>query len=305
MKNGTNVRIALLRLAIRLLPVERAARLALAAFMTTRRGRPAAPDGHRFTLEDGVAGWWWGSGPPVYLVHGWNGHAGQLSPYVRPLLDAGHRVVAFDAPGHGATGGERSSIAHIASAFEEAVALHGAPHAVVAHSLGAAATVLALRRGVPAPRQLVFVGPATAPSRYLRGFLDMVAAPEPVRAAFYATIRDRLGVAAEEVDIAPLRDVPLLVVHDADDREVPWKAAASLTRTWPGASLVTTQGLGHRRVLADASVVHAVTRFVRGLGASACACGRVTTPGGAWCDRCALDRELYRPAARFAPVTAS
>ncbi|MFZ5480664.1 MAG: alpha/beta hydrolase [Myxococcota bacterium] len=294
MRKSTNVR--LLSLALRVLPTALAARLALRVFMTTRRRRITSPNGRRFTVGDGVTGWWWGDGPPVYLVHGWNGHAGQLAGFVDPLVATGHRVVAFDAPGHGATGGGLSSVAHIADALVAAVGLHGAPRGVVAHSLGAAATALALRRGLPEPDRLVFVGPATRPSRYLRGFLDLLDAPLAVRDAFYAAIRDRLGVAAGEVDIAPVPGVPLLVVHDADDREVPAASACELVKAWPGARLVTTQGLGHRQVLGDPAVVTAASRFLSGITPQRCACGHLAGQ----CDRCALDRELFRPASRLA-----
>ena len=46
----------------------------------------------------------WGEGPVVLLVHGWGGWRGQLGRFVAPLVDAGHRVVAVDAPGHGDAG---------------------------------------------------------------------------------------------------------------------------------------------------------------------------------------------------------
>ena len=42
--------------------------------------------------------------PAVYLVHGWGGWRWQLDPFVGPLVDAGFRVVAFDAPSHGGSG---------------------------------------------------------------------------------------------------------------------------------------------------------------------------------------------------------
>src|SRR5687767_6768036 len=48
-----------------------------------------------------VRGHVWGSGPVVYLVHGWGGRGSQLAPYVEPLTATGHRVVLFDAPAHG------------------------------------------------------------------------------------------------------------------------------------------------------------------------------------------------------------
>ena len=66
-----------------------------------------------------VAGWSWGDGPAVYLVHGWAGVGGQLAAFVPPLLAGGFRVVTFDAPGHGASAGRRSSIIHFADALRQ------------------------------------------------------------------------------------------------------------------------------------------------------------------------------------------
>ena len=45
-------------------------------------------------------------------------------------------------------------------------------------------------------------------------------------------------------------------------REVPHAPSARLVQCWPGAQLLSTAGLGHRRVLADAAVGGAVARFV-------------------------------------------
>ena len=76
----------------------------------------AVPAGAPFAVEvDGhrVVGTAWGTGPVVYLVHGWAGRGAQLAPFVAPLVERGHRVVSFDAPSHGASApgayGPRSS----------------------------------------------------------------------------------------------------------------------------------------------------------------------------------------------------
>src|SRR5437870_89223 len=48
----------------------------------------------RFAIEvrgEQVAGWAWGVGPTVLLVHGWGGTAGQMTKFVGPLVDAGFR----------------------------------------------------------------------------------------------------------------------------------------------------------------------------------------------------------------------
>jgi pimeloyl-ACP methyl ester carboxylesterase len=105
------------------------------AFLDAGRRFDVAVDGRR------VAGWSWGaSGKVVYLVHGWAGVGAQLSSFGRALLANGFRVVAFDAPGHGISEGRRSSIVHFARALHAAVAKEGPAYAVIAHSLGAAAT---------------------------------------------------------------------------------------------------------------------------------------------------------------------
>jgi pimeloyl-ACP methyl ester carboxylesterase len=55
---------------------------------------------------------------------------------------------------------------------------------------------------------------------------------------------------------------PLLIVHDREDDDTPWADGAALARVWPDARLVTTTGLGHRRILRDPGVVAAATDFV-------------------------------------------
>ena len=62
--------------------------------------------------------------------------------------------------------------------------------------------------------------------------------------------------------LAPALTQPLLVVHDRGDAEIPWQHGTALARAWPGAELLMTEGLGHRRVLRDPDVVAASVAFV-------------------------------------------
>ena len=57
-------------------------------------------------------------------------------------------------------------------------------------------------------------------------------------------------------------NTPLLVVHDRDDRDTFWSEGAALVKAWPGARLMTTEGLGHRRILRDKGVIEDVTQFI-------------------------------------------
>ncbi|HJU40867.1 MAG TPA: alpha/beta hydrolase, partial [Tahibacter sp.] len=57
---------------------------------------------------------------------------------------------------------------------------------------------------------------------------------------------------------------PALIVHDLDDREVPWAEGERYARYWPESRLVTTTGLGHNRIAHDDTVIDAALRFLDG-----------------------------------------
>ncbi|MDB4882297.1 MAG: hydrolase, partial [Gemmatimonadetes bacterium] len=56
--------------------------------------------------------------------------------------------------------------------------------------------------------------------------------------------------------------IPVLIVHDTDDDEVPYANGIRFAELLPSARLVTTSGLGHRRVLFAPDVVSAVVDFI-------------------------------------------
>lgn len=254
-----------------------ASRLALELFRTPRRfGTPAREtallrEAEPFVLRIGtktrLQAWRMGTGPMVALMHGWEGRGSQMAVFAAPLAAAGYQVVTFDAPGHGRSSGRRSSLPHFTWALR-AVAELGEPHAVIAHSLGCAAATLAVRDGLRVER-LVFVAPPLNPYDYTEQFGAMFGLPE--------RIVDGLRLAIEEhflrkwtdyslAATAPQMTVPLLVVHDRDDDETLWSGGAALAGLWPGARLVTTEGLGHRRILREPSVINQIVAFVAQAG---------------------------------------
>ena len=102
--------------------------------------------------HDSIAVYRWGEGPTVIVVHGWGGSAGQMTAFVEPLRDAGFSVVAFNAPGHGASTGNWLAIPRFAAALAAVERAHGPLHAIIAHSLGGPAALVTLSGGVHAGR---------------------------------------------------------------------------------------------------------------------------------------------------------
>lgn len=206
-----------------------------------------------------------GEGPVVLLIHGWGGRGAQLRAFAAALADAGFRAVMLDAPGHGGSPGWQSGIPEFAAALRATAEHLGPLHGVVGHSLGGIATLLALAEGLPARRAVVVAAPAH-PRRFFRQLLtglgvDTARWPE-LEAAFEARVQRRFS-AVEGPILARASPAPLLVIHDAEDREVPLSEAEA-TAAAGGARLLTTRGLGHRRILKDPSVVREVVRFLGG-----------------------------------------
>jgi len=92
-----------------------------------------------------------------------------------------------------------------------------------------------------------------------------VVADEAVRKGMQAAIEERYGVRWENLEVprvAPRLSAQALVIHDRDDRLMPWTHGATVARHWPGAKLMSTEGLGHRRILSDERVTRAAAEFI-------------------------------------------
>ena len=208
----------------------------------------------------------------VYLVHGWGGRGSQFAAMVQPLVDAGFRVVLFDAPAHGSSdagpaGPRRTNGVEFAKALDAVFCRFGPAEAVVAHSLGTIATYLSLRFGWLGTERLVFVAPMVDSSSLLDQFGAALGIGRRTRRALDQAVLDWVAIPVEEFDArfqaGQVPPLPTLVVTDRDDRQTAYADVVDFAGTI-GAPLVTTEGLGHRKVLRDPEVVRTVVEFVTG-----------------------------------------
>lgn len=258
------------------------ARLAANLFLRTHRaGRPPREKEWLHQAEPGrllvggqrVATWTWGpksssalgdQAPAVLLVHGWEGRGSQLGALATELAARGVRAVAFDAPGHGSSEGSWSTLPKIADAMLAVANRIGPLAAVVAHSAGTASTTWALRNGLDA-RRAVYLSPPGELSTFATMFGDALGLTPRVQRGIQRAVERKIGMPWDELHglaVARTMTTPLLVVHDRDDLEVPLAGGRDLAAAWPGARLVATRGLGHRRLLRDPGVIETVLGFV-------------------------------------------
>jgi pimeloyl-ACP methyl ester carboxylesterase len=198
--------------------------------------------------------------PVVLLVHGWAGSASQMLTLADTLDAAGLEPVMLDFPAHGRSAGWRATLPQFVRALWAASARLGPLHGVVAHSLGAVATAHAAANGLPV-QSLVLLAASPPPALFLQWFARSLGLGDGLPARMGAVIERVEGVPLARFDpgwLGPRLHQPTLVVHDEHDRVSPLAVGQRLAQALPAATLLTTQALGHRRVLGDAAVAQAV-----------------------------------------------
>ncbi|MBW8751494.1 MAG: alpha/beta fold hydrolase [Propionibacteriales bacterium] len=211
----------------------------------------------------------------VYLVHGWGGRGSQFGALVEPLVEAGFRVVMFDAPvhgdsDHGPAGPRRTSGVEFAKALDAVFCRFGPAEAVVAHSMGTISTYLAMRFGWLGTERLVFVAPMVQFGSLLDQFQQALGFGPRTRRAMERNVDEFVGVRVQEFDArvqaARVERHPTLVITDRGDRQTPYAEVVDFAETI-NAPLITTEGLGHRKILRDPDVVRTIVEFLGGYAA--------------------------------------
>jgi predicted alpha/beta-fold hydrolase len=249
-----------------------AARWAETLFCTPPRRRDGdetfTATGTRFTLTSQaqtLAGWQWGEGPPVVLVHGWGSRVSRMSGIAGAVFAAGFRVVAFDAPAHGESTGRFASLPEFARALMDVAEAVGPIYGLVGHSLGGAAVAMAMRQGVAA-RRVVLLAPPADVRVFSDHFARTLAIPPAVQQTMHRNLERRLRIAWDDLHIPTLvRALPTaaLVIHDRDDTDVPHTHGEEIVGAWAGSLLESTSGLGHRAILRDPAVIGRTVAFLR------------------------------------------
>jgi len=210
----------------------------------------------------------WGDGPVVLLVHGWAGRATQFRKFIPALVNEKYRVVGFDGPAHGHSGGTSTNILEFEEALVRIYEKTGVPEAIIAHSFGGGAVLFAAMNGLRV-RKLINIATPTVGDEIIQTYLRTINASPKTGTAFKSYILKKTGKPFEEFTALHFitriaQDISLLLVHDENDREVSFRQAVELVNRYPRATLFKTTGLGHTRILKDEDVIKRCISFIRG-----------------------------------------
>lgn len=203
----------------------------------------------------------------VLLVHGWGGVPAMWVPLANQLLARDFQVICYEAPGHGQHPEPFTSPMGFADSVRAMLQAIGPVHAVVGHSIGAGAVVMASKLGVDAQR-LVLLSPLTRVADHTHSF----AAQLGISAKAIALMRQRVWDYAEPSSSAYGKDwdevytareaYQTLIVHDTRDRFMPIANTEWLMQRWPRATLIKTEGVSHGRTAKDTATIRAVCDFL-------------------------------------------
>lgn len=201
----------------------------------------------------------------VLLVHGWSGRGTQLFKIADILLENGYSVVSFDAPAHGKSEGKSSIMYEFIESILEIGKQYGPFEIAIGHSLGGMSVLNAVKNGL-AVKKAVVIGSGDIVQDILDNFISKLRLKHEIsiRLCNYFEAKHQIKMndfstykAAKKIEI------PVLVIHDKNDTEVPVKAGIHIHEHLKNGTLFLTEGLGHRKLLGNQAVIQKVIEFIQ------------------------------------------
>jgi len=216
--------------------------------------------------EKKIRCWKWGHGPAILFVHGWNGRGVNLSYFFKTLIDAGYSVIAYDAPAHGDSDGQVTNYFELSDTVR---AFFDPSHGfniqgIIAYSIGAAAVINCISKEKPSI-DAVLIAPALKLKEILFNSFNHHGVPKIVYQSLVAEMERYYGYDVHQDNpyvLAKTIASKMLIVHDKDDRTIPYMDSKILSEKTDNVDLNTTEGLGHKRILRDKTVVDFITAYI-------------------------------------------
>ena len=200
----------------------------------------------------------------ILLVHGWSGRGTQLVKIADALLEKGYSTISFDAPAHGKSSGTTTLMPEFIASILEIDKQFGPFEAAVGHSLGGMSLLNAIKKGLKI-QHLVTIGSGDIVKDIMDDFTSKLQMKNQISNRMRIHFEKESGesmhdfsayLAAKEIDI------PVLVIHDNDDDEVPVKCGIHIHKNLKNGQLMLTNGLGHRKILGNDEVIEKVIDFI-------------------------------------------
>ncbi len=208
------------------------------------------------------------SGKPIITVHGWDSNPGSMSGITNKLAESGFHIFSLNVPAHGISKRESTNMFDTSDIIVKVLQWIDREGEVsfVTHSFGSGAVSLALQKSGKEVDKLAFV---TSPDKLWDIFKDYAEVIGLNDAAFKQMIKkteQRFGRTFDKMQISKvLNDAKfqqLLLIHDVDDKILPFGNTESIHHSNPDSEIFSTKGKGHYRILWDEEVIDKIAQFL-------------------------------------------
>ena len=200
----------------------------------------------------------------ILLVHGWSGRGTQLVKFAEAFEKLGFQIVSFDAPAHGKSPGNKTLMPDFIASIIEIAKQFGPFEAAVGHSLGGMSLLNAVKEGLQIKR-LTIIGSGDIVKDIIDDFVKKLQLNSKIGDLLrihFEKKSNRTMDSYSSFHAASEISIPVLVIHDESDEEVPVRCAHHIHQHLKNGELMITQNLGHRKILGDAKVIQETTNFI-------------------------------------------
>ena len=191
---------------------------------------------------------WQGNGPTVLLMHGWESNTFRWRNLIQKLKEQNFNIIAFDAPGHGYSSGNRLYVPLYAISSRFMMEKHKPTH-IVAHSLGGMTTLYDHYLNPESTvEKIVTIGSPCDFEQFMEHYQGLLKFNNKVKDALNRRLKEWLGFHFHEFSSAIFvkeNTKKGLLFHDKEDVQVPYEASVKVQKHWKGSRLISTTGLGH------------------------------------------------------------
>lgn len=200
----------------------------------------------------------------ILLVHGWSGRGTQLFKIADELLQNGYSTISFDAPAHGKSEGNTTIMSEFIASILELEKQFGPFEIAIGHSLGGMSVLNAVKDGLQV-KKAVIIGSGDIVQDILDEFIFKLKLKKEIGNHLKELFEKKYQVKMDDFSAyraAQKVKIPVLVIHDNDDPEVPVKAGIHIHQNIENGSLFLTNGLGHRKILGNHNVIRNILDFI-------------------------------------------
>ena len=200
----------------------------------------------------------------ILLVHGWSGRGTQLVKFADAFVDKGYTTISFDAPAHGKSSGNSTIMTEFIASIIEIDNKFGPFEAAVGHSLGGMALLNAIKKGLKINR-LTIIGSGDKVKDILDDFVSKLELKPEFSSHLQQHFEKKYNEPMENYSAqsaAKTVDIPVLVIHDENDNEVPVETSINIHDNLKNGELLITQHLGHRKILGNPFVIEKTIEFI-------------------------------------------